>query len=382
MGISQLVCWGTLHYLIALFAAPIGLELGWTKAQVQTGFSVATLVMAGSSYLVGRWIDVHGGREAMMTGCWLGGLGCVLLSLVDSYPAYLTAWGIVGVGMRLALYDAAFATLAHVGGASVKRAMSVVTIFGGLASTVFWPLGQHLLNLYGWRSALQWYAAFLLCCSVLHLSIPKGRPLKEQSSLVNGGAKRTVRSQKAVLFLYAYGAVGVLFLQTGMAAHFIELLRAAGWQQAQAVWLATLLGIGQFSGRIGIALWAYRLNPVALNLVPASLQAFCFVAYLVSGELVYGAIAFAFLYGLGNGMATYTRGAMPLILFDPKKYGRIVGLSLKPALGLAALAPIAFGFIIDRWGTSELTAGALILAVSMTGVAALLYWIVKKNQEI
>ncbi|MGJ0223502.1 MFS transporter, partial [Streptococcus pyogenes] len=104
MGLSQLVCWGTLHYLIALFAAPISEELSWTSARVQSGFSLATLVMAGSSYSVGRWIDQHGGRAAMMTGCWLGSLGCLLLSFCDSFAWYLTAWVFLGLGMRLALY--------------------------------------------------------------------------------------------------------------------------------------------------------------------------------------------------------------------------------------------------------------------------------------
>jgi MFS family permease len=378
MGVSQLVCWGTLHYLIALFAEPVAQEFGWTSARVQSGFSVATLVMAGSSYSVGRWIDQHGGRMAMMAGCWLGSLGCLLLSVVDSFTWYLAAWAVIGLGMRLALYDAAFATLAYVSGPRAKRAMSIVTIFGGLASTVFWPLGQHLLELYGWRVALQWYAGFLFACAVLHLSIPRASTPGEGPVSVEPRLS-PVRLNRAVVLLYTYGAVGVLFLQTGMAAHFIGLLRAAGWIQGQAVWLATLLGIGQFSGRLVVALWAYRLNPVALNLLPASLQVCCFAAYLWSGHVLYGAMAFAFLYGAGNGLATYTRGAMPLVLFEPARYGRIVGLVLKPALGLAALAPIAFGFALEHWGGTELTTVALGLAISMAVAAVALYSIVLKT---
>jgi MFS family permease len=382
LGLSQLVCWGTLHYLIALFASPIGEELGWTSAQVQAGFSLATLVMAGSSYFVGRWIDVRGGREAMMAGCWLGSLGCGLLSLATSYPAYLAAWMAIGLGMRLALYDAAFATLARIGGASAKRAMSFVTVVGGLASSVFWPLGQQLLDLHGWRGALQWYAALLAACSLLHLAIP--RVARTAPSAANAGVATpppAPAAKRAVMVLYAYGAVGVLFLQTGMAAHFIGLLRAAGWLQAQAVWLATLLGVGQFTGRIVVASWAWRFDPVALNLLPAALQVWCFTAYLATGDIAQGAMAFAFLYGLGNGLATYTRGAMPLVLFDPARYGRIVGLLLKPALALAALAPVAFGYAIERWGAGGTAAAALALAASMAGAAGWLAWLVRRTQE-
>lgn len=377
LGISQLVCWGTLHYLIALFAAPIGSELHWSSAQVQSGFALATLVMAGMSYPVGSWIDRHGGRATMMVGCCLGSSGCLMMSFANSFLWYLAAWALIGVGMRMALYDAAFATLAHVAGAAAKRAISIVTIFGGLASTVFWPLGQHLLELYGWRGALQWYAAILLACTFLHLSIPRSRYLGVKEQVAEPRGK--VNAGGAVLALYAYGAIGVLFLQTGMAAHFLSMLRAAGWDQSLAVWLATLLGFGQLSGRLLIALWAYRMSPVTLNLVPASLQVCCFGVYLLSGSLTWGALAFAFLYGAGNGMATYTRGAMPLVLFDPSRYGRVVGRVLKPALVLAAAAPIALGFVLERWGAQVVALGALGLTASLAGAAVVLYLNVGKH---
>lgn len=382
MGLSQLVCWGTLHYLIALFAAPISQELDWSSARVQSGFSLATLVMAASSYWVGKWIDERGGRAAMMAGCWLGSVGCFLLSVTEHFAWYLSAWAVIGLGMRLALYDAAFATLAYVSGAGAKRAMSVITIFGGLASTVFWPLGEVLLQQYGWRHALHWYAAFLLLCAALHLAIPRGAARRGSAPVSASPAGLERGRKRAALALYTYGAFGVLFLQTGMAAHFIELLRAAGWPPGRAVWIATLLGIGQLCGRVVVALWAYRFNPVALNLVPASLQVCCFLAYLWSGNVVYGAMAFAFLYGAGNGVATYTRGAMPLVLFDAARYGRIVGLVLKPALALAAVAPIAFGVALEQLGAGALVGLALGLAGSMMLAAVALYWIVLKRWEM
>ena len=379
MGLAQLVCWGTLHYLVALFAGAFRAEFGWSLPRVHSGFSVAMLVMAASSYAVGRWIDHRGGRAAMMAGCGLGAAGCLLLSLASSFGGYLGAWAVIGLGMRLALYDAAFATLAHIAHGGAKRAISVVTIFGGLASTVFWPLGEHLMELYGWRGALQWYVALLLASSLLHLAIPRATKTAAQGSSVRAAAAAVapaLPAQRAVQALYAYTAIAVVFVQTGMAAHFLGMLAAAGWRLQEAVWLATLLGLGQFIGRLVVALWAYRLHPVALNLVPAVLQVLSFFSYLLFGQHAAGALLFAFCYGAGNGMATYTRGAMPLVLFDPTRYGRVVGLVLKPALALAALAPVAFGAALQHWGAAALTAGALGLAASTAVAAVLLYSIV------
>lgn len=373
LGLSQLIAWGTLHYLIAVFAAAIAAEMHWSSARVQTGFALAMLVMAASSYTVGRWIDERGGRLPLMSGCWIGALGCTVLAAVDSYPVYLSAWVLIGLGMRLALYDAVFATLAGIAGTAAQRAISVVTIMGGLASTVFWPLGQHLLERFGWRGALLCYAGFLLACSLLHLAVPKVARRPAQAGPATGAVASHPPTQPAVAWLYTYCAVGVVFLQTGMAAHFIELLRHAGWSAGDAVWLATLFGAGQFCGRATIALWAFRFNPVALNLVPAVLLVVSIATYLGGGGLMAGATTFAFLYGLSNGSATYTRGAMPLVLFDPAKYGRTVGLMLKPALALSAVAPVAFGHGIDRWSAHGLATGILVLALSLLAASAALY---------
>ena len=56
--------------------------------------------------------------------------------------------------MRLTLYDAAFATLARLDGPAARRPISQITLLGGLASTVFWPIGDALARSLGWRGAV------------------------------------------------------------------------------------------------------------------------------------------------------------------------------------------------------------------------------------
>ena len=47
------------------------------------------------------------------------------------------------------------------------------------------------------------------------------------------------------------------------------------------------------------------------------------------------AALFALMYGAGNGLLTIMRGTVPLVLFDPSAYGRVVGRLIAPfpALG-------------------------------------------------
>ena len=365
-----------MHYLIGVFGGAIGAELGWRLAFVQGGFSLALVVMGLTSGLVGGWINRQGGRRAMMTGCWCGAAGCAVLATTHGVAQYFLGWLLLGCGMRLALYDAAFATLAHVGGAASKRAMSQITLFGGLASTAFWPLGQFLMQHIGWRGALWVYAALLLLASALHLAIPvraAGGALPPSQPVAAKTTHAASVQWDADKWLFGFIAAAVMFMQIGLAAHLIELLRGADWDAATAVTLASVFGLGQFSGRAWVVAWGWRIDAVKLNLLPASLLCGAFVIYLLAGHTLIGAAVFAFFYGTGNGMATVTRGAMPLLLFDAASYGRIVGGILRPAFMLSAAAPIAFALSIGWWGHAATVALTLVLAVALLGASVALH---------
>lgn len=374
LGLSQVVAWGTMHYLIAVFAGPMQEALGWSPAVLQAGFSLSLLVMGLSSGAVGAWIDRHGGRAAMMAGCCLGALGCLLLATTQHVAQYLAAWLLLGLAMRLSLYDAAFASLAFIAGAGARRAISVVTLFGGFASTVFWPVGQMLQQALGWRLALACYAGFLVACSLLHLALPKGGARASAAAAPAAPGEAVAHEPIAgAKLLYGFIAVGIIVLQTGMAAHFIELLRGRGWSASSAVAIAMLLGVGQFCGRLGVVFWGQGVNPVRLNLLPGSLVCGCLLLYLFAGSSAWGAAAFAFLYGAGNGIATITRGSMPLVLFDTAQYGRIVGGLLRPAFVLAAASPVALAALVSAHGTSAGAGAALVLASATLAAAVLLH---------
>src|SRR5262249_35554718 len=147
-------------------------DLGWSRSVVHGGFSAALVVMGLVSPLAGRSIDRYGGRPVMVAGSMISALGCARLALADSLTAYYAAWFCFGVVMWLTLYDVAFAALARIGGAQAQRPIAQITLLGGLASTVFWPVGHLLAEAFGWRGALVAYAGFALLTIPLHLALP------------------------------------------------------------------------------------------------------------------------------------------------------------------------------------------------------------------
>jgi MFS family permease len=367
LGLSQLIAWGISYYLIGGFGEMIAADFGWTRDIVYGGFAVALLVMGLTSPLAGCLIDRHGGRRVMIAGALLNALGCVGLALCQSLPVYYTAWICLGVAMRLTLYDAAFAALARIGGPEARRPIAQITLLGGLASTVFWPVGRLLADHFGWRGALLAYAGIALLTIPLHLAIPNGRyeDLAPRETVAKlrplAGAGRDL-----VLAAGLYALITTLanFLNAGMSAHMIGILTGLGVAATTAVWIATLRGVGQSSARLCEVLFGRRLHPLTLNLLASMLLPFAFIAGLFGGEIGAAGVAFAFLYGASNGIVTITRGTLPLVLFDHRTYGAFVGRLLAPSFVLSAAAPVVYAVVIDRYGQ----AGALYLSIGVAAV--------------
>ncbi|HSP22374.1 MAG TPA: MFS transporter [Planococcus sp. (in: firmicutes)] len=367
LGLSQLICWGVSYYLIAAFGAWIAADMGWSGTQVYGGFSVALAVMGLTSPWTGRLIDRYGGRSVMSAGSFLLAAGCFSIALSHSLASYYGSWVVLGLAMRLSLYDAAFASLARIAGAAAKRPISQITLLGGLASTVFWPIGFFLAESIGWRAALYVYALFALLTIPLHLAIPNDKFSDGQSPgdgkpphikpLAGDGKERVAAGA-----VYAFIFMVLNFLNSGMSTHMINILSGLGVGAAIAVWASTLRGIGQSFARVCEVLFGRRIHPLTLTVIASAILPISFLFGLASAEFVFSAFIFAFLFGAGNGLMTITRGTLPLALFDHNTYGTFVGKLLVPSFLVSAASPLAYTVAIGRWGEIAALIVSLLLA--------------------
>jgi predicted MFS family arabinose efflux permease len=338
---------------------------------VYGGLTAALIVMGVSSPVTGWMIDRYGGRRVMTAGSILIAVGCVGIAVAHGLPVYYAAWTCIGLAMRLTLYEAAFAALVRIGGPDARRPISQITLVGGL-STIFWPIGQALAEHLGWRGALLAYAAFALLTIPLHLAIPDTRYSEvhgEQPDSRRAPLAQSPRDRFVAGSLYAVIATLANFLNTGISPHFISMLTGFGLAASISVWISTLRGIGQLSARVCEIFFGRGMHPLTLNLLGVIVLPFCFAAGLLSGQFVVAAIFLAFFSGAGNGIVAITRGTMPLVLFDHRTYGAFTGRLLVPSFVLSAVAPIAYAFVIERFGES----GALYLSIvvaSITLIAA------------
>jgi MFS family permease len=384
LGFTQIVSWGTTLYALGVLGKPIAADTGWSQSLVFGGLTVGLLVSGAVSAVVGRFLDHRGGRLAMSVGSVLAAAGLALLALVHDPYSYLAVWALLGFAMRLTLYDAAFAALVQVTPSRGRRAISYLTLFGGLASTVFWPIGHALNGACGWRTTLLVFAAInLIVCLPLHWAGLARRESPEQAEFARATSSETrhagrpLEGTTRIMAMLLFGAVAAAsaVVLGALAVHLVPILEGAGLASATAVLLASLKGVAQVAGRIWDLTLARRWHPLDIGRVSVALLPLSFAVLMLGGADFWSALAFTLLFGVANGLVTIVRGAVPLALFGADGYGAVLGILATPYLVLAALAPAAFALVVERWGYG---AGEAILlgagAVAVVGMEVLTRW--------
>lgn len=359
LGISQITAWGTSFYCLGVLAAPISANMGWSHSLVYFGYTVALLAMGIVSAPAGRAIDHYGARAAMTLGTVLVSIGLYALSQVQGEAAYLAVWAFLGLGMRLCLYDAAFAALVQVVPSRGRVAISYLTLFGAFASSIFWTIGHYLNQAVGWRETLVLFAAInLAVCLPLNWfglarrenAIADAATATSTLARSNDGPPLGGRMRTVGIALFALIMSLNSFVFGVVAVQLVPLLEAAGLGSAAAVWVASTKGFAQFGGRVleiffGKNLRAMTVARIAIGALPASL----IVLLLASGNF-HAILAFTLLMGASQGVITIVRGAVPLALFGLTGYGAVLGLIATPVLVVNAAAPTLFALIVDQWG--------------------------------
>lgn len=372
LGIHQITAWGTSYYCLGVLAVPMGADTGWSLSLIYFGFTVALLTMGFVSTWVGRAIDHYGARMVMSIGALLVSTGLVVLSLVRSEAAYLAVWAFIGLGMRMYLYDAAFAALVQVVPSRGRLAISYLTLFGAFASSVFWVLGHFLNEAFGWRQTLMLFAAInLIICLPLswfglarHESSAQGTRASDAKPEQPGEPplKGRLRSVAIALFALIMSLNGLVF--GVVTVQLVPLLGAAGLTTATAVWIASTKGFSQFGGRIVEIFFGRNLHVMTVARVAIGILPISFLLLIFAGGHFQQILAFTILMGASQGVITIVRGSVPLVLFGTTGYATVLGLIATPILIVNAASPTLCALIVDRWGWQSLQVVLLVCSTA------------------
>lgn len=355
LGISQIMGYGTLMYAYALLLPHMATDLGLS---LSTAFGILSLgLFFGGlvSPIAGTLVDKFGGRWVMVGGSIVAGLSLTLLSLVKGrYGLFFTILLTEGAG-RFALYNVAFASITRLDlKIPAKQSISIITLFGGVASTIFWPLTLALYNQLGWETT--WIVlgiVYLLIATPIHFFLLTGKeknpdaPSTKNSSdwpELQGQVRKRGMLWMVVSFIfsgYIMGAVMTLWVTN---------IQDLGHTAAMAAIAGAIIGPFKTIGRFFEMLVSRNMYPMVTYILAMGLMMGGFLALLTLGFTVPGVMLAAALYGMGDGIKTIASGTLPLALFGQKGYGARLGWISFVQLGMNASAPFIFASMTQSFG--------------------------------
>jgi MFS family permease len=384
LAVTQIVSWGSLYYAFTIVAPDIQRDLGLAPELVFGAFSCALLVAGLAATPVGMLLDRYGGRYVMAAGSLLCSLGLAWLSRCDGAASYYVAWTLIGLAMALTLYEAAFATINRKLDRGSRQAISTLTLFGGFASTLFWPLTATLHTMVGWRDTYLWYGLVqLVVCMPLHLWLGADRARSRGSQMGPVDARRSHTLAQAVrhpaFWTLALAFSANTFIFSAMAVHLIPLLERLGQSATVAVLLAALIGPMQVAGRVGEMTLARGRSPQTVGKLTFAMLPAALLVLVLSGSQAWTAAVFCVLYGLSNGILTIVRGSIPQALFGRENYGAIAGAMAGPSLLSKAAGPFLAAAIL-RYDGGPRVLLSVLLVMSVASLAFYLRAVTAERQ--
>ncbi|WP_245788444.1 MFS transporter [Amycolatopsis marina] len=368
---TEITSWGVLYYAFPVLAGHITADTGWSATALTAAFSAGLLVAALVGIPVGRWIDRRGPRGVMTAGSLLAVPALTAVATAQNLAWFVGAWLVAGVAMGAVLYPPAFAALTRWHGPNPVRALTVLTLAAGLASTVFAPLTAWLSAHLDWRGTYLVLIVVLAAVTVpghwLGLRLPW--PPSPQAEQRHVHAHEPGQVARSPAFLALTVALSVASFATfAVVVTLVPLLAERGVDTGTAALALGLGGVGQVVGRLGYGKLTRHTGVRTRTLVILLAMA---VTTALLGVLttVTALIAASVLAGMARGVFTLLQATAVTDRWGAAHYGRLTGLLSAPLTITMALAPFAataLAALLHGYAVTFLVLGAV------TGAAALL----------
>jgi MFS family permease len=342
LSIGQIVCWAVLFYAFTAFVLPMQRELGWGAPLLMGAYTTGLAVSAALSFAVGAAIDRGHGRAVLGVGPLVGAAGLLLWATASHVVQLYAAWVVLGIAMAMTLYEPAFTVVTRLYPLRFRQAVTAITLVGGLASTLCFPLIALLQSVLDWRQSLLALSLLMAAIGALHAHVLRGASIAPAA--VHAGVALDDASLADAFASRAFWALTVTFtsatfLTGGLWAHMVPALTAKGLSESDALTVLVCVGPAQVVGRLVFVIFGRRFAPRSIGVVMlAGLPIGCTLFAL--GTSLPLLLLFALVFGMANGVATLVRGGLLPDYFGRAALGRIGGAMSGIAQGARAAAPL------------------------------------------
>jgi len=377
LGMGQCVNWGVLYYAFAVLVQPLERELGVSTWIVTGAFSLALLMSAALAPAIGRWCDGDRGALVMQAGgLTAAGLLAAWTLMPGVLPLYVV-WAGVGLCMAATLYEPAFVIVgrAFEDPARRLRALAAVTLFGGLASTVFLPVTALLVAALGWRGAVLVLAALVLVSTL----VTRTFVFRQRRDAAPGSASEAPRQAATdresdpprFLFLATMFALASL-AGAAFTTNLVPALGERGISPTRAAMLGGLIGVMQLPGRALLMNGVLAGSPSRLLAVSLLLQAAGLGAVAFAPSMLTAAVG-TMVFALGAGLMTLARPHLIQAMFSVQIGGRLNGRIARQQQLARAAGPLAVAWLAGALGYATVFAviGGAFAAMALASQRAL-----------
>ena len=365
----------------AVFLLPLERDLGWSRSELTSVYSIYLLVNGCTAPLVGLLFDRLGPRWVYGTG--MASLGAAMLlagGLTQLWQFYLFIGVLVGIGVSLNGMVPASALLARWYRERLSTAIGIAYSAFGVGTVLFVPLVQSLVGEFGWRASyriLGWILVALAPLVVLAIpwkTFAAGGARHEAQRAGEGWTLRSALRSPVfwgliqVFFCTAWGMFSIV---VQLVAFFVE----AGFSPIAAATAFGIVGLFSATSVMGSGLVAERFGyrqtvtaSIAGTLTGMSLL--IALTFAPSWQLL---VLFVPVFGFCMGVRGPIVSSVCARYFSGPRVATIYGVVYASnALG-AALGAFAGGLLHDLTGGYR---AGLSMAMVFMLLAALPFWTV------
>jgi hypothetical protein len=367
LGVTQNIGYGTLYYSFSILAPDMAASLSWSPEWVFGALSVALLIGGLTAPWLGTLIDRIGAGRVMTIGSAVAAAALVACAYAPGKGAYVAALIAIEVAANLVQYGAAFALLVQLQPAVAQRSITYLTLIAGFASTLFWPITSALHAHLPWQDVYLVFAGLnLAVCLPIHAWLSRGLAHRRRQGAAQQAAPvagSLAPSHRRTGFILMTTAFAVQYLAgAAVLVHMVPLLAGLGLGATAAI-VGTLFGPSQVASRLINMLFGKRLDALHLAMISAALiPASAFILVLTAPSIP-GAMIFAVVFGMGNGLLSIVTGTLPLALSGSEGYGKLQGKMMAGRLVVSALAPFVMALSMEWLGISLSLAAIVALGL-------------------
>ena len=366
IGVGQCINWGVLYYAFGALIVAVDRDLGIAPWILAGAFSLGLFVSALAAPTIGRYVDRGHGPGVMRAGGLAASALLVLWTVAPSATATYVVWALLGLCMAAILYEPAFVIVGRAirDDADRLRAIATITVCGGFASTVFFPLTGALVDRYDWHVAV-WVLAAIVATSTLGVHATSFQQLDRSSehSSAQAHAANDAHDPRLPHLALIFGANS--FAGAALTTNLVAALVERHFAPTAAAAFAGLFGVMQLPGRLFVM--NGRLSLSASQLVWGSIiLEVAGLAMLVPASSTVSITAGVTIFAIGSGMATVARPYIVLLMFGAESAGRNNGYIARAQSLARAAGPVAAAALAARTGYGAVFA---VLAVVLVLIA-------------